>query len=680
MRLNSLNGFLLVLLLLAGWTSSASAQTPTGQIVSISKEIFALNTPTTITVKVRNTGAPGNFKLIPTAAPADWTINQPNNQTLMANNQVVDFVFNVNVGGGRSGNFTFELWGELNFNPNFPVMVQRRNFAVTGKNAPFPFELAQPAVDVELAGNVDFIWSISGEANNYSFFIYRDQDGLPGGSPLVRLENLGENFVRVNVDSLGEGGIFHWRVNAFNEVGFRQSTPVSRRFFTSLPAQLGPFDTTSPVQNQVMPFLPTVTWSPSMNATSYTVELYNEEGGMPSATPARVISGITTLNYTFTNPPLVPGFYYVAVFARRGLQERVSNAGLVRFQTSQLKAFNLLSPLGINPPTDRVPTFRWEATQDSGSISFYRLKIWRLGVTQPEFEIISVAASYNLANLPGELAVGTTYEWHVEAVNALESRPNEGGRQRIRTSSLAPIVLISPEEEETGVPTAPLFRWQPNPDATLYNVWVAPDLGGAPNLDAVVRSGPIEASEWQYTPGVLSIDRKYWWRVIATDGVNFVESAGGFRSFHSYPFVPFDLLLPINNTQNVPFQPTLTWESAPNAEWYEVFIEISGHVLLAPIRVEGDARLDFAGRGLHLNGSTLHKWHVVAHGQGATIRSTSTREFRTNRRRVMDGSDVIDTLLLKQIPSDDERVALGVLPSSGSVIDAAALQRWELAN
>lgn len=669
---------LFALLLLAFAAASARGQDPNGRINSATPVVFLRGGQTPLAVNMTNMGGSTEF-LVDVTLPAGWSGGGQSGWVLVQNGSSRNYGFNVTAGSG-SGTMRVRLYGALNRNTSFPVLVDEFSTTVVARDVPGEFILLRPLFDQVIPpSQFTFSWNLASEAQSYTVSVYADGGNDPG-TLIARFPDIVDDSLVIDFTGQPEGTYFWWEVEAKNEVGVRKNIEGPVRFQITPPPPLGTFSITTPATDQQIPTAPTIIWTASENATSYDVEIYADENGSPATQPAAVVTGIAATTYTFPNPPVAPGVYWVQVFARRGEAERPSANGSVRARFTNLKAFTLIDPVTTDPLVAVQPTLRWQNTQVPGTFSFYRVNFYHRGDAQPFVTFQSVSSTANLFGTGVGFMPGTYYEWDVDVVAPLEQRRNEGGRATFLTSPVRQFQLADPLDGDQDVNEVPLFRWNPSPGALTYTVQIVPVIKSVPNFPLQQNSGPLTQLSWSSTLAPFDPFDEFLWRVIASDTVGFAENFGGFQQVRVTPLRDFTLLSPATGATGISAEDAvLAWEAVPNASGYRVRLALEDG---APLRstVTSEPFLDFGlGTGPRLNGNTLYRWTVEAIAGGIERPCGETFVFRTATRSDASGGDILEALVLRQALGADERATLGVFDTEETaVVDASAYIRWLL--
>ena len=173
----------------------------------------------------------------------------------------------------------------------------------------------------------------------------------------------------------------------------------------------------------------------------------------------------------------------------------------------------------------------------------------------------------------------------------------------------------SPQNASTGVSLTPTLTWTADGKATAYDVYFG--TSASPSMAGTTATT-------NFSPGTLSGNTTYYWRVVAKNSAGSAASATwSFTTLQpaQAPGTPANLA-PANGVTGVPLTPALTWSAASNATSYEVYFGTSSSPSLA-----GTTAATSYNPGT-LSGSTTHYWRVVAkNSTGST--SSYTCSFTT---------------------------------------------------
>jgi photosystem II stability/assembly factor-like uncharacterized protein len=113
-----------------------------------------------------------------------------------------------------------------------------------------------------------------------------------------------------------------------------------------------------------------------------------------------------------------------------------------------------------------------------------------------------------------QLKFGTTYNWRVRALHALDV---SDWSEVWKLSTVSTVVLTSPANDETNVKLSPLLEWEALTGILEYEVNFASDA----NFTDMLAHDIIPATEDSYiVPIVLDKEARYYWRVKAINGLD----------------------------------------------------------------------------------------------------------------------------------------------------------------
>jgi outer membrane protein assembly factor BamB len=160
------------------------------------------------------------------------------------------------------------------------------------------------------------------------------------------------------------------------------------------------------------------------------------------------------------------------------------------------------------------------------------------------------------------LAVGTTYYWHVDAVNSIGL--TAGSHWSFRTTPATPAVVEfpSPRNYATQVTTTTTLSWMASAGASSYRIYL--DRVNATTLHAVVSGNSCPS-------GALDADATYFWRIDAVGETGVTD--GNLWRFHTAPAAPAQVsgFIPADGTQSVEITQMLSWQTASGADSYRIY-------------------------------------------------------------------------------------------------------------
>jgi large repetitive protein len=345
--------------------------------------------------------------------------------------------------------------------------------------------------------------------------------------------------------------------------------------------------------------IPTFTWQPSVGAAKYEVEVG------PQSDPNTVLWTAQTLNLSltpnnaavFTNAPL-----YWRVRAKDGADVAGAWSGKINF-TKAIAAPALVSPTNGSAAV-MAPTFQWLAVPEA---AYYKVEL----STAANFLVVEATyTTFNTRTTPvATLAHGTHY-WRVSGVDAdgHVGTPSTGWSF---TKGIAAPVLVSPTNGSGGV-VIPTLQWTGTPEAAYYKV----ELSTSPTFLVV------EATYTTYDTRTTPVDTLphglHYWRVSGVDADGHVGTPSAGWSFTKVIPAPV-LVSPYNTHPNVHI-PTMEWQAAAGAAYYQV--ELSASATFVPLEatyITYNTRTTPVDTFVH----GLHYWRVSGVDAGGHVGTPS---------------------------------------------------------
>lgn len=287
----------------------------------------------------------------------------------------------------------------------------------------------------------------------------------------------------------------------------------------------GAFSLLTPVDGAPnVSLLPTLTWSASSGAASYTLEAASDSG-FTNIVLSQV--GILTTSYT-PGAPIAQGVtVYWRVTAVSGVDTTLATGAPFSFTTVILPpaAFTLTSPANTATGVALQPNFTWAASTGADT---YTLEV----ATDSGFSSIVVSQTGLVATnyMPGSpLTGGTNYFWRVKAINGGGTTTSTAAPFSFQTLTTGPggFSLLVPDDGWLGVSRNPYFLWDDAAGATSYTLELASD----PAFSSLVcEVSGIPGSSFGST---LDLDPSttYYWRVTAVNGTGTTMATGAPFSF-----------------------------------------------------------------------------------------------------------------------------------------------------
>ncbi len=309
-------------------------------------------------------------------------------------------------------------------------------------------------------------------------------------------------------------------------------------------------------------------WNQSTNATLYRVRIATNAS---LGSPIFDRSNLSSLTFTIPSGTLSANTtYFWSVTASNTTSTTTRDATTVFSFTTAAStpvptgpgAFALTSPANSARGLTGPITLAWGAS--SGATS-YAVSVARdSAFTQVLTNTTTSQTTLSLAELT--LDPGVTYFWRVEARNAV-------GPRLVGPFSFTPLgkpgafSLLTPADNANPASSPVILTWSPSLDAASYRVEVATD---AAFLNRVINRANLTAPTLALLPSELQTGTRYFWRVTASNSVDFTGSSPSSRSFTT-PTGPgaFALLSPgVDASVGLPV--TLQWDPSAGALLYRV--------------------------------------------------------------------------------------------------------------
>jgi len=239
-------------------------------------------------------------------------------------------------------------------------------------------------------------------------------------------------------------------------------------------------------------------------------------------------------------------------------------------------AFSLVSPLDNDIITASPrPTLAWEAASDAdaayGDSIAYTVSYSTDGGFAPA-ATTSVSGISGLSyGLQQDLAEDSTYFWRVRAADSDGAYiVSSSRRMRINVLNYPPaaFTLAGPASSLIVYVSTPTLSWNASSDgdpgdSITYRV----DYAANDSFASYASSSGLAGTS--YALPALTENATYWWRVWATDGVNYTMSASTWHfrvNASSEPPNAFNLSSPLNDTRQPSLQVTFNWEATTDPD------------------------------------------------------------------------------------------------------------------
>jgi len=459
-------------------------------------------------------------------------------------------------------------------------------------------------------------WGASSGATNYEYCYDSTNDNACSA-----WTNNG-TATSVGLSGLSASTTYYWHVRANNTFGTTYSNASSTAYWSfttgSPPAA---FNKSLPANGATDQALnPTLTWGSSSSVISFEYCYDTTNDNVCSAwnnTGTSTSIGLSGLSTGTT--------YYWHVRANNTFGTTYSNASSTAYWSfttgSPPAAFNKSLP--ANGATDQLltPTLTWGSS--SGVISFEYCYDNTNDDACSSWTNNGAATSVGLSGL----STGTTYYWHVRAVNTFGTTYSNASTTAFWsfTTGSPPAAFNKslPANGGTNQSANPTLSWDASTGVTSYEYCY--DNSNDNACSSWVNNGTATSVGLSG----LSTSTTYYWHVRANNSFGTTYSNASSTAFWSFttgsPPTAFNKSLPANGATNQSLNPILSWGSSSGTSNYEYCYDTSNDNACSGWTNNGTATsVGLSG----LSDSTTYYWHVRANNSfGTTYANGSSTAF-----------------------------------------------------
>jgi len=354
----------------------------------------------------------------------------------------------------------------------------------------------------------------------------------------------------------------------------------------------------------------------------------------------RSTESVSGLSYEPSQPLTEDTTYWWKVRARDSVEafSAWSDTWTVTINAENLapQSFALVSPINNNIVYVSTPTFSWNESIDTdpGDVVNYTVRY----TTYSDFTSYSSSEGIAVTNYVTPVLIeNATYWWIVIATDGIDytwSTSTESFRVNASSEPPGSFNLSLPENDDIVTIYTPTLDWEdahdPDPDETVTYIV---SYATSSDFAQPTESGDLDVSE--YTTGVLTEDRKYWWKVKATgsDGLSITVGTYTFtvNTANNPPPVP-ELMKPDDLTTVSTSTPAFTWSESVDPEgdpvtyivWYSTMQSFSTYTSSEGIKITTFTPTTA------LDENTRYWWRTAATDGPATSWSFPDRSFWVN--------------------------------------------------
>ena len=322
------------------------------------------------------------------------------------------------------------------------------------------------------------------------------------------------------------------------------------------------------------------------------------------------------VSYDYKNLDNFTNYYWRVSASNRNVFGEWSDAW--HFQTI-MSIPKLTSPSDNQTSVSLNGTMKWNIVkgalfynlQAATDSAYQNLIVNETGITKNQFDYKNFKAI-------------TGYYWRVKALNN-ESKSDWSDNSYFFTT-LPATNLIIPKNNAGNITTKTVFSWELISGVTDYLVEVSEDI----TFKTTILSKKINSST--LTVSDLNYNTKYYWRVKvfkqAIEGE--WSETRNFTTLDQNAVGWPDLTSPANQSNYNSLNPLVTWESVPNAEFYE--IEIASDAQYKNIVFNQNLISNTSTTPSGLNYNTKYYWHVRSSKSTYTSDWSDTWSFTTKLR------------------------------------------------
>lgn len=352
------------------------------------------------------------------------------------------------------------------------------------------------------------------------------------------------------------------------------------------------------------PVAGTLSWAASSGATQYDVYL-----GTSNPPTTLVSSDQAGTSYSYAGLANSTTYYWKVV-AENGSGTTDATGSPRSFSTivALPGTFNQTSPTNGAVDQAIAGSLTWQASANAATYDVY------LDTNSSPTTIVSTnqaGTSYSY----GGLLNSKLYYWKIVAKNVAGSTTATGAPWNLTTIVAAPGAFshLSPSHGAVNQPVSGTLSWQASSNAANYDVYI--DTNSNPTTIVSVNQA---GTSYPYS-GLLN-SKTYYWKVVAKNAAGNITASGTPWSLTTIILPPgsFAQTSPANGAINQLIAGTLTWQAAPNAANYDVYLDTNSNPTTIVSANQAGTSYSYSG----LLNSKTHFWKIVAKNVGGNVTAT----------------------------------------------------------
>ncbi len=487
----------------------------------------------------------------------------------------------------------------------------------TSPAAPGAFNKSAPANGITgLSTSPNLSWYPSSDATSYEYCLDTTNDNacsnwVSNGSSTTKA-----------LSGLSESTTYYWQVRAVNTGGTTYADGSATAFwsFTTLVSAPGAFNKTSPSSGATgLSTSPTLTWGASTGATSYEYCLDTTNDNACSAWTNVALSTSAALSGLSEGTT-----YYWHVRAHNSAGTTYANGATTAFWAfttgvTPPAAFGKSAPVDGATGVSASPTLSWAAS--TGATSYEYCYDTTNNDSCNGWASNGTSTSRTISGLND----GTTYYWHVRALNAGGTTYADGSASAfwsftVQVTPPAAFNKSSPANGATGQSTSPTLTWGSSTGAASY------DTCYDTTNDNACTNWTSNGSATSKALSGLSEGTTYYWHVRAVNAGGTTYANGSATAFHSFTTLvtgpaAFNKSSPASGATGQPTSLTLTWGTSAGAASYEYCYDTTNDSLCSAWTGNGTSTSKLLSG---LSEGTTYYWHVRAVNAGGTTYSNGS--------------------------------------------------------